>query len=181
MKCIPISGMAFSSTLFRSCLCSAISNQRHAATASARRGPAWQVVEEADTLIVATGAVAKRLHFPGADALWNKGISACAVCDGAAPIFRGKPLAVVGGGDTAMEEANFLSKYGSQASELLNCARRRSHPACCLPAKPAKIKNSFPLSCDGGGYLLLPLIAIGVCGAQAGPVPREQSDAGPRV
>jgi thioredoxin reductase len=44
----------------------------------------------------------------------NKGISACAVCDGAAPIFRNKPIAVVGGGDSAMEEANFLSKYGSK-------------------------------------------------------------------
>lgn len=69
---------------------------------------------EADTLIIATGAIAKRLHFKGAEALWNRGISACAVCDGAAPIFRGRPLAVVGGGDTAMEEANFLSKYGSK-------------------------------------------------------------------
>lgn len=72
----------------------------------------------ADTLIVATGAVAKRLDFPGAHegpgGFWNKGISACAVCDGAAPIFRNKPLAVIGGGDTAMEEANFLTKYGSK-------------------------------------------------------------------
>mmetsp|Transcript_2531 Transcript_2531/g.7604 ORF Transcript_2531/g.7604 Transcript_2531/m.7604 type:complete len:251 (+) Transcript_2531:1129-1881(+) len=45
---------------------------------------------------------------------WNKGISACAVCDGAAPLFRKKPLAVIGGGDSAMEEANFLTKYGSK-------------------------------------------------------------------
>ena len=73
---------------------------------------------DADTLIVATGAVAKRLEFPGAHegagGYWNKGISACAVCDGAAPIFRNKPLAVIGGGDTAMEEASFLTKYGSK-------------------------------------------------------------------
>lgn len=72
---------------------------------------------EADSLIIATGAVAKRLDFPGAHegagGYWNKGISACAVCDGAAPLFRDKPLAVIGGGDTAMEEANFLTKYGS--------------------------------------------------------------------
>lgn len=45
---------------------------------------------------------------------WNKGISACAVCDGAAPIFRNKPLAVIGGGDSAMEEASFLTKYGNK-------------------------------------------------------------------
>ncbi|XP_008796259.2 LOW QUALITY PROTEIN: thioredoxin reductase NTRB-like [Phoenix dactylifera] len=69
---------------------------------------------EADALIVSTGAVARRLHFPGSDDFWNRGISACAVCDGAAPIFRNRPIAVVGGGDSAMEEANFLTKYGSR-------------------------------------------------------------------
>ncbi|EEF33834.1 thioredoxin reductase NTRB [Ricinus communis] len=68
----------------------------------------------ADTVIVATGAVAKRLNFAGSDTFWNRGISACAVCDGAAPIFRDKPLAVIGGGDSAMEEATFLTKYGSK-------------------------------------------------------------------
>ncbi|KAF2312531.1 hypothetical protein GH714_034975 [Hevea brasiliensis] len=68
----------------------------------------------ADSVIVATGAIAKRLNFPGSDTFWNRGISACAVCDGAAPIFRDKPLAVIGGGDSAMEEANFLTKYGSK-------------------------------------------------------------------
>lgn len=72
----------------------------------------------ADAVIVATGAVAKRLPFPGSGdgpgGFWNRGISACAVCDGAAPIFRDKPLAVIGGGDSAMEEATFLTKYGSK-------------------------------------------------------------------
>ncbi|KAG5614129.1 hypothetical protein H5410_013953 [Solanum commersonii] len=72
----------------------------------------------ADAVIIATGAVAKRLEFPGsgdgANGYWNRGISACAVCDGAAPIFRNKPLAVIGGGDSAMEEATFLTKYGSK-------------------------------------------------------------------
>ncbi|GMY09389.1 thioredoxin reductase 2 [Fagus crenata] len=71
----------------------------------------------ADSVILATGAVAKRLEFPGSGegtgGFWNRGISACAVCDGAAPIFRNKPLAVIGGGDSAMEEATFLTKYGS--------------------------------------------------------------------
>ena len=72
---------------------------------------------EADTLIIATGAVARRLTFPGSDedtGFWNKGVSACAVCDGAAPMFRNKPIAVIGGGDSAMEEATFLTKYGSK-------------------------------------------------------------------
>ncbi|KAG2429742.1 hypothetical protein HXX76_010526 [Chlamydomonas incerta] len=71
----------------------------------------------ADSLIIATGAVARRLEFPGSGeegGYWNKGISACAVCDGAAPIFRNKPIAVIGGGDSAMEEATFLTKYGSK-------------------------------------------------------------------
>ncbi|KAG6519809.1 thioredoxin reductase NTRB-like [Zingiber officinale] len=68
---------------------------------------------EADAVVVATGAVARRLHFPGSEEYWNRGISACAVCDGAAPIFRNRPIAVIGGGDSAMEEANFLTKYGS--------------------------------------------------------------------
>ena len=72
----------------------------------------------AETVILATGAVAKRLSFPGSgeddNGYWNRGISACAVCDGAAPIFRNKALAVIGGGDSAMEEANFLTKYGSK-------------------------------------------------------------------
>uniref|UniRef100_M4F862 Thioredoxin reductase n=1 Tax=Brassica campestris TaxID=3711 RepID=M4F862_BRACM len=72
----------------------------------------------AEAVIVSTGAVAKRLSFPGsgegAGGFWNRGISACAVCDGAAPIFRDKPLVVIGGGDSAMEEANFLTRYGSK-------------------------------------------------------------------
>jgi thioredoxin reductase (NADPH) len=68
----------------------------------------------ADAVIVATGATAKRLDVPGAgdDQFWQKGVTACAVCDGAAPIFRNKDLYVFGGGDTAVEEAVFLTKYG---------------------------------------------------------------------
>lgn len=61
----------------------------------------------ADTVIIATGAVARRLPFPGSDednGYWNKGISACAVCDGAAPMFRNKPIAVIGGGDSGMHQ-----------------------------------------------------------------------------
>ncbi len=71
---------------------------------------------KARALIVATGATAKRLPIPGTEdgALWQKGVSACAVCDGALPAFRNVPLAVIGGGDSAMEEANYLTKYGSK-------------------------------------------------------------------
>jgi len=61
--------------------------------------------ESADTIIIATGASAKRLGLKGEQTYWQSGISACAVCDGAVPIFRNKPLAVIGGGDSAAEEA----------------------------------------------------------------------------
>jgi thioredoxin reductase (NADPH) len=68
----------------------------------------------ADTLIISTGATAKRLNIKGEDTFWQRGMSACAVCDGALPLFRNKPLVVVGGGDSACEEAHFLTKYASK-------------------------------------------------------------------
>ncbi|KAF3510042.1 hypothetical protein F2Q69_00008748 [Brassica cretica] len=75
----------------------------------------------ADAVIIPTGAVAKRLSFAGsgkgADGFWNGGISACAVCDGATPIFRNKPLVVIGGGDSAMEEARYVQGVEDHAAE----------------------------------------------------------------
>jgi thioredoxin reductase (NADPH) len=67
-------------------------------------------------VIIATGATANRLDIPGTrdGELWQKGVTACAVCDGAMPIFRNRPLFVIGGGDSAIEEATFLTKYGSK-------------------------------------------------------------------
>ncbi|KAK5992796.1 Thioredoxin reductase [Cladobotryum mycophilum] len=73
----------------------------------------------ADSVIIATGASARRLNLPGEDTYWQNGISACAVCDGAVPIFRNKPLFVIGGGDSAAEEATFLTKYGSHVTVLV--------------------------------------------------------------
>lgn len=73
----------------------------------------------ADAVIVATGASARRMGLKGEDTYWQNGISACAVCDGAVPIFRNKPLYVIGGGDSAAEEATFLTKYASHVTVLV--------------------------------------------------------------
>ena len=69
----------------------------------------------AESVIIATGATANRLPIPGTldGEFWQRGVTACAVCDGAMPIFRNKPLFVIGGGDSAVEEATFLTKFGS--------------------------------------------------------------------
>jgi thioredoxin reductase (NADPH) len=80
---------------------------------------AGEAVYRCRALVIATGATARRMALPGEERYWQKGISACAVCDGALPLFRNKPLVVVGGGDSACEEASFLSKYGSAVTMVV--------------------------------------------------------------
>lgn len=112
----------------------------------------------ADAIILATGASAKRLSLPGEDQYWQQGISACAVCDGAVPIFRNKPLAVVGGGDSAAEEALFLTKYGSKVYVIVRKDKLRASAVMAkrLAAHPKVeiLYNHVSIEAKGDGKLL---------------------------
>jgi len=77
---------------------------------------------EAKTVIIATGARANYMGLESEDRFKNRGVSACAVCDGALPRFRNKPLAVIGGGDSAVEEADYLTKF----SPMIYLVHRRN-------------------------------------------------------
>ncbi|KAJ3002618.1 UNVERIFIED_CONTAM: thioredoxin-disulfide reductase [Siphonaria sp. JEL0065] len=116
----------------------------------------------AKSIIIATGATARRMNLPGEETYWQKGISACAVCDGAVPIFRNKPLVVVGGGDSAAEEAMYLTKYASHVHVLVRRDKLRAskvmadrllnHP------KVTVVFNTVPLEAFGDGKLLKGLV-----------------------
>jgi len=123
-----------------------------------REGQEDQEPETADSVIIATGASAKRLGLQGETTYWQSGISACAVCDGAVPIFRNKPLAVIGGGDSAAEEATYLTKYGShvyvlvrrgelRASKIM-AKRLMNHPKITI------LWHTVAVECQGDGDLL---------------------------
>ena len=84
---------------------------------------------QAHSVILATGASANRLGLPGEDQFWSRGISACAICDGATPQFRHEAVAVVGGGDSACEEAVYLTKYGSHVHLIVRSEKLRASAA----------------------------------------------------
>ncbi|KAI9015260.1 hypothetical protein CLU79DRAFT_765863 [Phycomyces nitens] len=117
-----------------------------------------EATDTSDAVVIATGASAKRMNLPGEDKYWQSGISACAVCDGAVPIFRNKPLVVIGGGDSAAEEAIYLTKYGSQVHVLVRRDKLRASKvmAARLLKHPKVIVhfNTSPTGALGDGRLL---------------------------
>ena len=82
-----------------------------------------------NSIIIATGATAKKLGLPSEKTYWSNGISACAICDGASPIFINQELVVIGGGDSAAEEAVYLTKYGSHVNLLVRREEMRASKA----------------------------------------------------
>jgi thioredoxin reductase (NADPH) len=82
-----------------------------------------------DALIVATGARSRRLGLPGEDKYWGNGLSACAVCDGSLPMFRNAHLVVIGGGDSAVEEAIYLTKKAHKVTVLVRRSVLRASKA----------------------------------------------------
>ncbi|EFJ50467.1 hypothetical protein VOLCADRAFT_103925 [Volvox carteri f. nagariensis] len=83
----------------------------------------------AHSVVIATGASAKRLGLPSEPTFWSRGISACAICDGASPLFKGGEVAVVGGGDSATEEAIYLTKYAKHVHLLVRGQQMRASKA----------------------------------------------------
>ncbi len=100
---------------------------------------------KSNSLIIATGASANRLGVKNEKLFWSRGISACAICDGATPQFRKEELAVVGGGDSACEEAEYLTKYGSHVHLLVRSSKLRASAAM---ADRVKANSSITIHWD---------------------------------
>ncbi len=92
-------------------------------------------VIEAKSVIIATGAIAKRLGIPGEIEYRQKWISACAICDGGLPLFRGKPVVVIGWGDVAMEEAQHMTHFASKVIVLVRTDKLRASEVMQARAK----------------------------------------------
>ncbi len=112
---------------------------------------------KAHAVIICTGATAKRLHIIGEEQFWNNGISACAICDGINPLFKDVEIAVVGGGDSAAEEALYLTKYASKVHLLVRSDRLRASKIMqerVLTHDKIRIHwQALPISADGDDVL----------------------------
>jgi thioredoxin reductase (NADPH) len=129
----------------------------------------------ARAIIIATGATAKRMHLPGEDTYWQKGISACAVCDGALPIFRNNPLVVIGGGDSACEESTFLTKYASKVylvhrRDKLRASRIMADRVLNHPGIEV-VWNHIPIEAKGDGQLLKSVVIQNVLSGEVKELP----------
>jgi len=118
---------------------------------------------EAQSVIIATGARANYLGLPSEDMYKNNGVSACAVCDGALPRFRNKPLVVVGGGDSAVEEATYLTKF---ASVVYLVHRRNELRASKIMAERALSNPKIKMMWNRGLHEVLGTDELGVTGAK---------------
>jgi thioredoxin reductase (NADPH) len=112
---------------------------------------------QTQAVILATGASANRLGLPQEERFWSKGISACAICDGATPQFRNQAVAVVGGGDSACEEAVYLTKYGDHVHLIVRSDQLRASKAMAdrVLANPSITVhwNRQVQDCSGGDWL----------------------------
>lgn len=116
----------------------------------------WQEYQT-KSLIIATWATAKRMWIPGEDIYWQKGISACAICDWAIPMFRDKTLIVIGWGDSAIEEANHLTHFASKVIMLVRRDQFRASQAMQKRAlenpKIEIMRNTEALEAVGDDFL----------------------------
>lgn len=131
---------------------------------------------ECAALIIASGATPRRLNVPGEDRLYGNGVSACATCDGA--FYKGVPVAVAGGGDSAMEEALFLTRFASEVhlihrrdtfrASLIMAERVKQNPAIKLHLNTiiseilgdSKVSGVKVQNCESGNEGIIPCSAI---------------------
>ena len=119
---------------------------------------------ETKSVIIATGAIAKRLGIPWEESYRQRGISACAVCDGGLPIFRNKPVVVIGWWDVAMEEAQHMSHFASKVIILVRTDKLRASEIMQTRAKTNEkiefMRHTEALEAQGNGDMLTGLKVI---------------------
>jgi len=124
----------------------------------------WTEVYYSNALIIATGATAMKLGIPWEEKYWQRGISTCAICDWWLPLYRDKKLVVVWWGDAAMEEALYLTKFGSEVNVLVRRdqlrASQRMQQQVFLNDKIKILWNTEVLEAIGDGKELQKIKAI---------------------